>query len=102
MFDKLAAMGKVLALKDRTLNSLSVTEVQGLANSFGLQIDLTDDLKRAGVALLQEQDIDTVADMIQKPESIQQLLGFLDGGSSQADEPSEVERQVGAMALNLF
>lgn len=102
MLDKLALFGKLSPLLNRQVESLSREEVADLANSFGIQVDLTDELREAGLALLRGQDISTVADMIKKPESVAQLVGFLKGGVPGLAEPSEAEQQVAEMTITLF
>ncbi|UNI73407.1 hypothetical protein ER16_Small3 [Pseudomonas phage ER16] len=45
-----------------------------------MKVNVTDELMAAGLALLRGQNINTVADMIQTPESIGQLLAFVQRG----------------------
>lgn len=96
-------LGKLslLSMGNRTLESLTATEIGGIAKAFGLDVPITDELKAAGMALLAGKDLDTVNDMIRSPESIMQLVALLKGGAG-TPEPTIAEQQVEAMALNLF
>lgn len=102
MLDKLALFGKFAPLLSRQVESLSDEEVAEVAESFGVRVELTDELREAGLALLRGQDISTVADMIKKPESVGQLVSFLKGGVPGLAAPSEAEQQVAAMTITLF
>lgn len=102
MLDKLALFGKFAPLLNRQVESLSNEEVADIAESFGIQVELTDELRAAGLALLRGQDISTVSDMIKKPESVQQLVGFLKGGVPGLAAPSEIEQQIAGMTISLF
>lgn len=68
-------------LKDRRLESLSVAELKEITTMVGLdKLKVTDELKTAGLALLQGKSLDTVSDLINSPESVAQLVTFLKGG----------------------
>lgn len=73
----------LLSLKDKRLDELTLDDLRGVAGMMGIELAITDELKEAGLALLQGKDINTVADMIQSPESITQLLQFLQGKSQE-------------------
>lgn len=73
----------LLSLKDKRLDDLTLDDLRGVAGVMGIELAITDELKEAGMALLQGRDINTVADMIQSPESIAQLLQFLQGKSQE-------------------
>lgn len=73
----------LLSLKDKRLKDLTLDDLRGVADVMGVELAITDELKEAGLALLQGKDIHTVADMIQSPESIAQLLQFLQGRSQE-------------------
>lgn len=64
----------------KRLEDLTLEDAKGVMSHFGLVVPLNDELLRAGVALLNGQDIHSVADMIQHPESIQTLIGFVTRG----------------------
>lgn len=55
---------------------LSVEHVQGILDTLNVPGKIDDDLLKAGVALLQDQDIHSVADLIQSPIALQQLSSF--------------------------
>lgn len=73
----------LLSLKDKRLDELTLDDLRGVAGMMGIELAITDELKEAGLALLQGKDINTVADMIQSPESVTQLLQFLQGKSQE-------------------
>lgn len=74
---QLASLSKLLP---RRLESLTLEEIKGISDAFGVKVSVTNELRDAALALLQGKSLDTVADMIQSPESIQQLVLFLKGG----------------------
>lgn len=74
---KLAALA---GLKNRRLESLSLDDLRNVSDALGFKVSVTDELKSAALALLKGKSMDTVADLIQQPESIQQLVLFLKGG----------------------
>lgn len=81
---------KVAPLMNRTLSSLTIDELKSIGSTLGLKVSITGELRDAALALLKGKSLDTVADLIQQPESIQQLVSFLKGGiTSIAD--AEVE-----------
>lgn len=103
MLDKFAKFGQLASLRDRRLESLTPEEISGIAKMFGVNVEVTDELKAAGMALLAGEDLDTVGDMIQSPESVAQLVQLLKGGLvQQSAEPTQAELEVGAMTLNLL
>lgn len=67
-------------LLGRRLDDLSIEELGDIGRTLGIQLDVTDELKQAGLALLQGKSIDTVAELVQSPESVAQLVAFLKGG----------------------
>lgn len=101
MLGKLALFGQLKSMGGRRLESLTATEIGEIAKGFGLDVQITDELKAAGMALLAGKDLNTVSDMIQNPESVIQLVTLLKNGAG-SPEPTIAEQQVGAMALNLF
>lgn len=101
MLGKLTLLGQLKSMGGRTLASLSAEEIGAIAEGFGLHVQITDELKAAGMALLAGKDMHTVSDMIQDPESVMQLVTLLKNGAGKP-EPTIAEQQVGAMALNLF
>lgn len=101
MLQKLALLGQMKSMGGRTLRSLTATEIGMMVKGLGLNIHITDELKAAGMALLAGQSIDTVADLINDPESIHQLVSLFQNGVGK-QEPTEAEQQVAAMTLSLF
>lgn len=66
-------------LLDKQITDLTPADIDGVLGALGVQVNVTDELRAAGLALLQGRDIDSVADMIQSPESVQQLVAMLAG-----------------------
>jgi len=79
-------MLKLLPLVSKTLDELTGPDFKLIATTLGLKVELTDELKTAAMAMLKGQDINTVADLIQKPDSVKQLLEFVSPPKS--DEPN--------------
>lgn len=102
MFGKLMALGQLTQLKDRTLQSLTREELEGLARTFGISVPITEELRTAGLALLKGESLDTVSDMIQSPESIQLITNFLRGGLESVSEFSEAQQEVDSMSISFF
>lgn len=69
----------LLALKGKSLQDLSLEDLGLVASTLGIRVSVTEELKQAGIALLKGENIDTVADMIQSPDSIRQVMLFLQG-----------------------
>lgn len=73
----------LLHLRSKRLEDVTTEELNMIAEILGIKVNVNDELKRAGMALLRGDSIDTVADMIQSPESIQKIMLFLQGKSEQ-------------------
>lgn len=73
----------LLHLRNKRLEDVTTEELGKVAEILGIKVNVSDELKRAGMALLRGDSIDTVADMIQSPESIQKIMLFLQGKSEQ-------------------
>lgn len=73
----------LLHLRGKRLEDVTTEELNMIAEILGIKVNVNDELKRAGMALLRGDSIDTVADMIQSPESIQKIMLFLQGKSEQ-------------------
>jgi len=69
-------MFTLLPLLSKRLEELTPDDFSKIASVMKIDVELTDELKDAGFALLRGDSIDTVADLIQKPESIKKLLIF--------------------------
>lgn len=103
MLDKFAKIGQLASMRSRRLESLTPGEIGDIAKMFGVNVEVTEELKAAGMALLAGKDLNTVSDMIQNPESVGQLVQLLKGGLvQQSAEPTQAELEVGAMTLNLL
>lgn len=72
-FAKLAPFAHLL---DKQITDLTPSDIDGVLGALGVQVNVTDELRSAGLALLQGRDINSVADMIQSPESVQQLVAM--------------------------
>lgn len=100
---QLMRFAKLAPLMNRRLESLTLEELRGISNDLGLKIKVTEELKNAALSLLQGKSLDTVADMVTQPESIQQLVLFLKGGITSIAE-AEIENHPdyeGVSALTL-
>lgn len=71
---------KLAPLMNRRLESLTLDELKGISDTLGFKVAVTEELKSAALSLLQGKSLDTVADMISQPESLQQIVLFLKGG----------------------
>lgn len=85
-----AKLMPLFGLAGRRLDDLTLADLRQVAGALGIQADVTDELKEAGLALLKGNDIHSVADMIKSPESISQLVNFLstrgiEGGRAMAE-----------------
>lgn len=67
---------KLAPLIPKKLSDLSSDELGLAAEVFDVQVEVTDELRSAFLALLQGKDIDTVADLVQSPESIHQIISL--------------------------
>lgn len=68
------------SLLGRSFQSLSVDEIREVATAMGLDGSrVNDELKSAALALLQSQSIDSVADLVQSPAAIEQLVYLVKG-----------------------
>lgn len=71
------ALLKLVPLFPKKLSDLTMEDFATIKSVLRLDhINLTDDLKSAGLALLQGKSIDTVADLVQSPEAVAQLMNF--------------------------
>ena len=87
---QLMRFAKLAPLMNRRLESLTLEELRDISTTLDLKIKVTEELKNAALSLLQGKSLDTVADMVTQPESIQQLVMFLKGGVSSIAE-AEIE-----------
>ena len=68
---------KFAPLMGKRLEELSVEDVRAVLDHFNIKVNVNDELLGAGIALMGGEDIHTVADMIQQPESIETLVRFI-------------------------
>lgn len=85
-----AKLGPLLPKK---LTDLSLDDLNSVCDIFGLKVKLTEELKLAALGLLQGQDLSTVADVVQSPESVQQLVSLFRGNAEQT-VPEQPDRLV--------
>lgn len=90
---------KLLPLASKRLEDLTLAELNDVREIMGVEVHVTDELKSAGLALLKGNNLDTVADLIQSPESIKQLIAFLRGGVTALASPEAVADAEGVDAL---
>lgn len=90
----LMRMAKLTPLLPKKLEELSTGDLDSITEIFGLKTSLTEEIKEAAVMLLKGRDLNTVADVVQSPESVQQLISLFrkDAGSNQASEPDRLVR----------
>lgn len=101
----LMKLAKLAPLLPKRLDELSVEELKGVQTVLGVEADVTEELKAAALALFQGKNLNTVADMIQSPESIKQLVLFLKRGLTPEGNAEEFDQgeseRVSAMTLNI-
>lgn len=79
----------LLPLLGKKAADLTLEDCQLVATTFKIDVHVTPELREAGLAILKGANIDKVADMIQNPESVQQLLSIF-----QKPVPVEPVKQV--------
>lgn len=83
-------------LLDKQITDLTTADIDGVLDALGVQVNVTEELRSAGLALLQGRDINSVADMIQSPESVQQLVAMFTRPASEEELASiEVSNMYG-------
>lgn len=90
---------KLLPLAGKRLEDLTLAELNDVREVMGVEVHVTDELKTAGLALLKGQNLDTVADLIQSPDSVKQLIAFLRGGVTALANPVGTADEEGVNAL---
>lgn len=88
MIPGLGKFTNLMPLASKTLDELTVSDLSSVADAFGVKVNVTQELKEAGLALLKGKDIHSVADMIQSPESVLMIVDFLNRAIS--NEPDDV------------
>lgn len=69
-------MFTLIPLFGKKIEDLTLEDLSKVKSVLKLDIELTEDLRKAGIALLKGSGINTAAELIQSPDSIQQLLSF--------------------------
>jgi len=70
----------LLPLMGKKLNELTLVDLQAVRQVLDIKVEINDELKTAALALMQGQDINSVADLIRSPAAIEQLTRFFAGG----------------------
>lgn len=76
-YPKLLELGDMVGIK---ANQLTPTHLQRVAAAFNVALPFTDELVAAFVDLLKGKDVNSVADAIQSPDSIRDIVLFFKGG----------------------
>lgn len=76
-YPKLVGLADMATLK---ANQLTTDHLVRVADAFGAQIPITQEISEAIIALFKGHDINVVADMIQSPEALNDLIVFFTGG----------------------
>lgn len=82
---------KIAPLLGKKLADLSVDDIKLATETFGVDVQVTEELKAAALGLLQGQQLDSVAELVQSPESLQQLISFF---KKERDPVTSTERLV--------
>lgn len=75
-------MAKLFPLAAKKLDELTLTDLKLVGTTLGLEVEITPELQAAAFKLLAGENIHSVSDLVQNPESIQQLITFIHGGIS--------------------
>lgn len=95
----LASMMKFAPLMGKRLEELTVKDVSAVLAELGSPVVVNEELLNAGLALLQGQDIHTVADIIKSPDSVMTLVNFMARGAGLAS--SDVDDVIdGSVLIN--
>lgn len=98
-FPGLAKLGHLTNLEAK---DLSVDHLNDIARALNADIPVTEELKVATVAFLQGQDINSVCDLIQSPESVRDVIEFLRGGLRNLRELHAIDHNPVVGHDNLF
>lgn len=66
----------LLPLLGKRIEDLTLIDLERVKKALKIDVQLTEELRAAGIAMLKGDGINTAADMIQSPESVQKLLSF--------------------------
>jgi hypothetical protein len=76
-YPKLVGLSDMLKLR---ANQLDRSHFDRLAEAIGVEIPISDEVQNAILHLLRGKDINYVADLIQSPESVVEIVNFAKGG----------------------
>lgn len=69
-------MFRLIPLLSKNVSDLTIDDLNSVRDAMKLDVVVTPELRDAGIALLQGKNINSVADMIKSPDSIQQLMSL--------------------------
>lgn len=92
-------MVKLFPLASKKLDELTLNDLKLVGTTLGLEVDITPELQTAAFEILSGNNIHSVSDLIQSPESIQQLITFIHGGISALATPADLTGE--GWALNV-
>lgn len=73
----LSALAKIAPFMNRPVSALSPSDIQTIASAFRIEIDPSNELHNAAVALLKGENVNVVSDLIQNPQSVKKLLELI-------------------------
>jgi hypothetical protein len=83
------SMMSLLPLMGKNLSQITLDDLNLVVKAMKLTVTPTEELRLAALQMLQGKDLNTVADLIQSPESIAQLGNFIQG-KTQPEETRDV------------
>lgn len=81
-------MFTLLPLLGKKIEDLSLDDLNKIKKVLKLDITLTPELRDAGIEMLRSENIDTAADLIKTPESIQKLLSIFQPAKVESEDDS--------------
>lgn len=66
----------LLPLLSKRLEDLSVADLNLVSKQFNINVDVTEPMRLAALDLLENGDINSVADLIKSPEQVKKLVSF--------------------------
>lgn len=88
---RLDLLGKIAPLFSKKVSQLSDEDIVTIADAVGFKGVLHPELRQAAVLLLQDKEIDTVADVVKSPDAVKQLVTLFSKEVPSEDETCEVE-----------
>lgn len=84
------ALVKLAPLMSKTIADLTLEDLMSIKTALKIEtLPLTPELKEAATRLLAGENIDTVANLIQSPESVKRLMDLLTGKNAQMIEAEQ-------------